>query len=132
MVSLSHLTLALAPTPLPLCRLKSNNRSQSEIGQINQRKVDSIFYRLKILSSEFRPPETYQDLLILPKTCRYFQRPVDTYKDLQSFTKTCIYFQRPVDTSKDLQIIIKTSIHLPMPVETSKHMQRLIKTCRDL
>ena len=32
------------------------NRSQSEIRQIDQRKVDSIFYRSKILSSEFRPP----------------------------------------------------------------------------
>ncbi len=36
--------------PLPVCK----------IWQINQRKVDSMYYRFKILSSELRPPiESY-------------------------------------------------------------------------
>ncbi len=51
---------SLPPTlPQPWCRLtasKPKNWSESEIRQIDQRKVDSTFYRSKILSSEFRPP----------------------------------------------------------------------------
>jgi hypothetical protein len=45
--------------PKPWCWLKvlkPKNQSESEIRQIDQRKVDSTFYRSKILSSEFRPP----------------------------------------------------------------------------
>ena len=52
-----HLVFKLSFSYPPPRRLNSKNRSQSEIRQIDQRKVDLTFYRSKILSSEFRPPE---------------------------------------------------------------------------